>query len=120
MVVLDGDILLEKLLRLIIFIKSFITFRFNTKIPVHIATRRYSYFQVLVKIMEIIQYSKKYEDIKNESLFTLRELEFLKAGIPIGRMNINNLSDEKKVDFYSDFSQLKFVKVVSFKKSENK
>jgi rod shape-determining protein MreC len=35
-------------------------------------------------------------------------------------MNINNLSDEKKVEFFSDFSQLKFVKVVSFKKSENK
>ena len=43
-----------------------------------------------------------------------------KAGIPIGRMNINNLSDEKKVEFFSNFSQLKFVKVVSFKKSENK
>ena len=31
---------------------------------------------------------------------------------------MNNLSDEKKVEFFSDFSQLKFVKVVSFKKSE--
>jgi rod shape-determining protein MreC len=34
-------------------------------------------------------------------------------------MKSNNLSDEKKVEFFSDFSQLKFVKVVSFKKSEN-
>ena len=54
-------------------------------------------------------------------LFTLREQEaYSRAGIPIGRMNINNLSEDKKVDFFSDFSQLKFVKVVSFKKSENK
>jgi rod shape-determining protein MreC len=35
-------------------------------------------------------------------------------------MNMNNLSNEKKVEFFSDFSQLKFVKVVSFNKSENK
>ena len=69
----------------------------------------------------IIQYSKKYEDIKSESvIYTSGAGNLFKAGIPIGRMNINNLSDEKKVEFFLDFSQLKFVKVVSFKKSENK
>ena len=41
-----------------------------------------------------------------------------KAGIPVGRIKINDLSEEKKVEFFSDFSQLRFVKILSFKKSE--
>ena len=34
----------------------------------------------------------------------------------LSQLNINNFSDEKKVEFFSDFSQLKFLKVVSLKK----
>jgi len=45
-----------------------------------------------------------------------------KSGIPIGKIkyDINNLYIDKKiVDFYSDFSQLKYVKVVSYTKEQN-
>ena len=94
----------------------------NSKIPVIVEPNTvFSILSGTGKDYGIIQYSKKYEDIKNESvIYTSGAGSLFKAGIPIGKMNINNLSDEKKVDFFSDFSQLKFVKVVSFKKSENK
>ena len=94
----------------------------NSKIPVIVEPNAvFSILSGTGKDYGIIQYSKKYEDIKNESIiYTSGAGSLFKAGIPIGRININNLSDEKKVEFFSDFSQLKFVKVVSFKKSENK
>ena len=60
-------------------------------------------------------------DIKNESvIYTSGASSLFKAGIPIGKINENFLDDEKKVEFFSDFTQLRFVKVVSFKKSEAK
>ena len=92
----------------------------NSKIPVIVEPNTvFSILSGTGKDYGIIQYSKKFEDIKNESvIYTSGAGSLFKAGIPIGRMN--NLSDEKKVEFFSDFSQLKFVKVVSFKKSENK
>ena len=94
----------------------------NSKIPVIVEPNTiFSILSGTGKDYGVIQYSKKYEDIKNESvIYTSGAGNLFKAGIPIGRMNINNLNDEKKVKFFSDFSQLKFVKVVSFKKSENK
>ena len=94
----------------------------NSKIPVTIEPNAvFSILSGTGKDYGVIQYSKKYEDIKNESvIYTSGAGNLFKAGIPIGRMNLNNLNDEKKVEFFSDFSQLKFVKVVSFKKSENK
>ena len=90
----------------------------NSKIPVIVEPNAvFSILSGTGKNHGIIQYSKKYEDIKNESvIYTSGAGNLLKAGIPIGRMNINNLNDEKKVEFFSDFSQLKFVKVVSFEK----
>ena len=92
----------------------------NSKIPVIVEPNAvFSILSGIGKDYGIIQYSKKYEDIKNDSIiYTSGAGNLFKAGIPIGRMNINNLSDEKKVEFFSDFSQLKFIKVVSFKKSE--
>ena len=93
----------------------------NSKIPVIVEPNAvFSILSGTGKNYGIIQYSKKYEDIENKSvIYTSGAGSLFKAGIPIGRMNIET-SDEKKVDFFSDFSQLKFVKVVSFKKSENK
>ena len=67
----------------------------------------------------IVQYSKKYNDIKNESvIYTSGVGSLFKAGIPIGKINDTSLSEEKKVQFFSDFSQLRFVKVFSFIKNE--
>ena len=67
----------------------------------------------------VIQYSKKYEDIQSQSIiYTSGTSNLFKVGIPIGRINNNFIGDQKKVEFFSDFSQLKFVKISSFKKSE--
>ena len=38
-----------------------------------------------------------------------------KSGIPVGKID-----NEKSVDFFSDFRQLNFVKVLSFKRGEIK
>jgi rod shape-determining protein MreC len=94
----------------------------NSKIPVIVEPNAvFSILSGTGKDHGVIQYSKKYEDIKNESvIYTSGAGSLFKTGIPIGRINAKNLSDEKKVEFFSDFSQLKFVKVVSYKKSENK
>ena len=43
-----------------------------------------------------------------------------RSGIPIGKIDINSFeNEEQKINFYSDFSQLKFVKILSYKKAEN-
>tara|TARA_B100000787_G_scaffold112743_1_gene83944 strand:- start:1364 stop:1726 length:363 start_codon:yes stop_codon:yes gene_type:complete len=69
----------------------------------------------------VIQYSKKNEINENQSIiYTSGKGGLFKSGIPIGRINSNNLTEEKKVKFYSDFSQLKFIKIFSFKKNEAK
>ena len=53
-------------------------------------------------------------------IYTSGTANLFKAGIPIGIISSNYLSEEKKIEFFSDFSQLKFVKIVSFKKNEAK
>jgi len=65
----------------------------------------------------IIQYLKENYNIKPESLiYTSGSGGLFKAGIPIGKVENTGLSaQDTKVNFYSDFSQLKFVKVISFK-----
>ena len=96
----------------------------NSKIPVIVEPNTvFSILSGTGKDHGIIQYSKKYDDIKSESvIYTSGAGNLFKAGIPIGKMNENFLDDEldnkKKVEFFSDFSQLRFVKVLSFLKSE--
>ena len=123
MVVIDGEYLVGKIVEVNYSSSRVLLLSdLNSKIPVIVEPNTViSILSGTGKDYGVIQYSKKYEDIKNESvIYTSGAGSLFKAGIPIGKMNINNLSDEKKVDFFSDFSQLKFVKVVSFKKSENK
>jgi len=57
---------------------------------------------------------------KNENLivFTSGMAGIFKSGIPIGKINKKNFLPNKEltVDFYKDLSQLKYVKILSFKK----
>jgi rod shape-determining protein MreC len=57
---------------------------------------------------------------KNENLivFTSGMTGLFKSGIPIGKINKKNFlsNTEFTVDFYKDLSQLKYVKILSFKK----
>jgi len=123
MVVMDGAYLVGKVVEVnYLSSRVLLLSDLNSKIPVIVEPNAvFSILSGTGKDYGVILYSKKYEDIKNESvIYTSGAGNLFKAGIPIGQININNLSDEKKVEFFSDFSQLKFVKVVSFKKSENK
>ncbi len=71
------------------------------------------------KMSGIIQYTKKDTLINEESVvFTSGTGDLLKPGIPIGK--IRSDKNLEKVDFFSDFSQLRYIKIVSYSKEENK
>tara|TARA_B110000027_G_scaffold3370_1_gene2991 strand:+ start:557 stop:1408 length:852 start_codon:yes stop_codon:yes gene_type:complete len=94
----------------------------NSKIPVIIEPK--TIFSILSGTGNedgIIQYSKNNKDIKaNSIIYTSGAGNLFKAGIPVGKISSNNLSEKKNVEFFSDFSQLRFVKVFSFIKYEAK
>ena len=56
----------------------------------------------------------KYNIGKENVVYTSGSGGLFKSGIPIGIIENNDLDIEQKVSFFSDFSQLKFVKIVSY------
>jgi len=67
-----------------------------------------------------IQYIKNEGVIENDSrIFTSGAGNIFKSGIPIGKIVKKTNSPDLYVDFFSDFSQLRFVKLILFKKVEN-
>ena len=63
----------------------------------------------------VIQYTKDNLLISNQSIvYTSGTGDLFKAGIPIGK--IFEEDEKKKVDFFADFSQLRFVKVTNYSK----
>jgi len=92
----------------------------NSKIPVSIEPKGLQ--AILSGTGEeggIIQYQKKDFIIEEGSqIYTSGSGNLFKAGIPIGKIINTNKEDEKKVIFYSDFSQLNFVKIMSFEREE--
>ena len=88
----------------------------NSKIPVTIEPNGIlSILSGTGKENGIIQYSQKYENIQNQSVvYTSGTSGLFKAGIPVGRINNELSKDKNRVEFFSDFSQLRFVKVFSF------
>ena len=91
----------------------------NSKIPVLIEP------QGLLSILSgtgdkegVIQYSKVENIIEDTSIvYTSGVGGLFKAGIPVGRITKNNTANlNGKVDFFSDFSQLKFIEVLFFEK----
>lgn len=66
----------------------------------------------------IIQYSKENLPINTGSIvFTSGAGGLFKEGIPIGK--ISEINNKKIINFFSDFSQLGFVKVVLYSKEKN-
>ena len=123
MVVMDGAYLVGKVVEVnYLSSRVLLLSDLNSKIPVIVEPNAvFSILSGTGKNHGIIQYSKKYDDIKSESvIYTSGAGNLFKAGIPIGKINENFLNDEKNVEFFSDFSQLRFVKVLSFLKSETK
>ena len=66
----------------------------------------------------IIQYSKENLPINTGSIvFTSGAGDLFKEGIPVGK--IAEINNKKIINFFSDFSQLGFVKVVLYSKEKN-
>ena len=117
MAVLDGEFLVGKVVEV-----NYTTSRvlllsdLNSKIPVTIEPEGYqSILSGTGKNNGIIQYSKEEIFLKEgSSVFTSGSGALFRSGIPIGK-----ITNKINVDYFSDFSQLKFVKVIEFKKEED-
>ena len=114
MAVLDGEFLVGKVVEV-----NFTTSRvlllsdLNSKIPVIIEPDGYqSILSGTGRNDGVIQYSKEEIFIQDgSSVYTSGSGAIFKSGIPVGK-----ISNKIQVNYHTDFSQLKFVKVVSFKK----
>ena len=91
----------------------------NSKIPVLIEP------QGLLSILSgsgdkegVIQYSKVENVVEDKSIvYTSGAGGLFKAGIPVGKITKSNTTNlNGKVEFFSDFSQLKFIEVLFFEK----
>ncbi len=123
MAVLDGNYLVGKVVEV-----NYLTSRIlllsdlNSKIPVIIEPGgSQSILSGTGRNDGIIQYMKEnYIIEENSTIYTSGAGGLFKAGIPVGRIKIDELNKKnKKVDFFSDFSQLRFVKIKSFKKGND-
>ena len=87
----------------------------NSKIPVVIEPQTIqSILSGNGKNQGLIQYKKEKIPINNGSIvYTSGSGGLLKPGIPIGKINL--IENQDTVDFFVDFSQLRFVKTLSFK-----
>ena len=122
MVALDGKYLVGKVVEVnYISSRVLLLSDLNSKIPVTIEPN--GILSILSGTGEdhgIIQYSKNDEIIKNGSIvYTSGKSGLFKSGIPIGKIDDNSLNNEKNIQFFSDFTQLRFVKMFSFISKEN-
>ena len=123
MIVMDGEYLVGKVVEVnYLSSRVLLLSDLNSKIPVIIEPNEiFSILSGTGKDYGVIQYSKKYEDIQSESIiYTSGAGSLFKAGIPIGKVNSSDISQEKKIEFFSDFSQLRFVKIFSYLDNEVK
>jgi len=122
MAVLDKEYLVGKIVEL-----NFTTSRvlllsdLNSKIPVDILPNSIqSILSGTGKENGKIQYVKEETLIENENkVFTSGAGGIFKPGIPIGEIDKKQSNLEINVSFFSDFSQLRFVKLRSFSSEEN-
>ena len=64
----------------------------------------------------VIQYTRQQELIEeNAIVFTSGAGGLFKSGIPIGKIFKDSSNNKMLVSFFSDFSQLRYVKIISFK-----
>ena len=120
MIAMDGEYLVGKVIEVnYLSSRVLLLSDLNSKIPVTLEPD--GLLSILSGTGEdhgVIQYTKKYKEIQSQStIYTSGTSGLFKAGIPIGRINSKFLDDEKKVEFFSDFSQLRFVKIFSFIKN---
>ncbi len=117
MAVLDGEFLVGKVVEV-----NYTTARvlllsdLNSKIPVTIEPKGYqSILSGTGKNDGVIQYSKEKISLEDgNTVYTSGSGAIFKSGIPVGK-----IKEKKSVSYFSDFSQLRFVKIVAFEKGEN-
>ncbi len=92
----------------------------NSKIPVSIEPQGIqSILSGTGKDDAIIEYFKSDNIIEDDAVvYTSGSGGIFKAGIPIGK--IKNLNEKKRVSLFSDFTQLSFVKILSYEKARIK
>ena len=90
----------------------------NSKIPVVIEPNEIrAILSGTGKKNGIIQYSIKDYNLDGKAIiYTSGDSKLFKSGIPIGKINHQNKILKNNVEFFSDFSQLQFVKITSYKK----
>ena len=91
----------------------------NSKIPVRIEPNGIqSILSGTGEETGIIQYQKERYTIENGStIYTSGSGDLFQSGIPVGTINDLDSPSIKGVTFFSDFSQLRFVKILSYKKT---
>ncbi len=117
MAVLDGEYLVGKIIEV-----NYTTARvlllsdLNSKIPVTIEPEGYqSILSGTGKNDGVIQYSKEEISLDTgNTVYTSGSGAIFKSGIPIGKIR-----EKKNVTYFSDFSQLRFVKIIAFEKGED-
>ena len=119
MAVLDGDYLIGKVVEVKYSTsRALLLSDLNSKIPVTIEPGSYEcILSGTGGSQGVIQYLKEEYIIEENSLvYASGSGGLFKAGIPIGKIILSEEGNKKYVNFLSDFSQLKFIKIVSYKK----
>jgi len=88
----------------------------NSKIPVTVEPEGYqSILSGTGKNDGVIQYSKEEISLnEGNTVYTSGSGAIFKSGIPIGKIR-----KKRNVNYFSDFSQLRFIKIIDFEKEEN-
>ena len=120
--VLDGSYLVGKIVEVNFkSSRALLISDLNSKIPVTIMPGNVqSILTGTGKTQGEIQYQMEEKDIEDNSIvYTSGSGGIFKSGIPIGKITENSNIESIKVKYFSNLSQLNFVKVVSFNREEN-
>ncbi len=121
MAVLEGQYLVGKIVEVNLSTSRILLLSdLNSKIPVSIEPQGIqSILSGTGKDDAIIQYFKSDNIIEDDAVvYTSGSGGLFKAGIPIGK--IKNLNEKKRVSLFSDFTQLRFVKILSYEEARIK
>ena len=121
MIAMDGEYLVGKIVEVnYLSSRVLLLSDLNSKIPVTIEPNGIlSILSGTGRDYGVIQYNKNDNIIKKKSIvYTSGTSDLFKPGIPIGIIINDSFNIEKNIQFFSDFTQLRFVTIISFIKKE--
>jgi len=121
MIAMDGEYLVGKIVEVnYLSSRVLLLSDLNSKIPVTIEPNGIlSILSGTGRDYGVIQYNKNDNIIKKKSIvYTSGTSDLFKPGIPIGIIINDSFNIEKNIQFFSDFTQLRFVTILSFIKKE--